>query len=178
MDVLVIEDLKKIVTTLSPTQCDFLSENCITTLENSNHKSGCFLSVQGDTEKQFCLEWKKEFEKAGYKEKTKIVEHASETIAFFLSASLTDYTIVEESVIGTGFDYWLAYDEAYNDTDPENFLHARLEVSGIYKENTTNTLEKRVEEKKAQTKKSDNLQLPAYIAVTEFSTPKAFFGKK
>jgi hypothetical protein len=80
--------------------------------------------------------------------------------------------------MGTGFDYWLGYDESHSKYDPINFLLARLEISGIKSETESNNVDRRVKEKKKQTNPSDYLKLPAYISVTEFSEPKSYFGKK
>ncbi len=173
---LIIDDLRKLITTISSIHCEFLTENCITLLENNGHQSGCSLSVSGDTQTEFDLQWKKEINKNSYKEPAKVAEHAAEAISFFLSAKLTDYTIIEEALIGMGFDYWLGYDENHQFYNPDNFMKARLEISGIEKETKTNNLDRRIKEKKEQTRKSDYTMLPAYISIVEFSSPKAFFG--
>jgi hypothetical protein len=49
---------------------------------------------------------------------------------------------------------------------------ARLEVSGILR-GDTRRINSRVREKMEQTKQSDQLSIPAYIAVIEFSTPRS-----
>ncbi len=43
-----IEELKHIISSFSPTQCDFLSENCIVALEYYRNDTGCILSVTGE----------------------------------------------------------------------------------------------------------------------------------
>ncbi len=53
---------------------------------------------------------------------------------------------------------------------------ARLEISGIKKENAKNKLSTRYREKVKQTTKSDHTLLPAYVSVVEFATPKAIFN--
>lgn len=178
MKTLTIENLKEDITTISAVQCDFLAENCIVALEKGGHQSGCSLVVMGDVAVAYGLAWSKSVNKAGYQESNKIIEHAAEALSFLLSNALTDYSIVEEALIGTGIDYWLGYDEAHALYEPNNFIRARLEVSGIEKETQGNSLEKRVQDKIQQTRHTDHLKLPAYISVIEFSTPKAFFGKK
>ena len=62
--------------------------------------------------------------------------------------------------------------------DPLFTPKARLEVSGIMRETDGNTAELRYRQKTAQTAKSDDMLLPAYISVVEFSTPKAIFDIK
>jgi hypothetical protein len=178
MEYFTLEELKETIKLFSSSQCDFLSENCIVALENNRHSSGCKLFVTGDTKEDFKLIWSKEFNKAGYKEKKKITEHAAETISFLLCTYFTEYTVIEEALIGTGIDYWLGYDETHSNYNPKNFIQARVEISGIDKESQTNSLGKRANEKKKQSNVSDSTKLPAYISIVEFSTPKAFFGKK
>jgi hypothetical protein len=53
-----------------------------------------------------------------------------------------------------------------------------MEVSGILKETPNNNFKARIKKKRTQTKPTDSTGLPAYISIIEFSTPKAFFGKK
>lgn len=178
MDDLILEELKDVITLISPVQCDFFSENCIVALENNNKKSGCILSVEGDTNTQFCVVWAANVNKAGYKEVRKIIEHAAEAISFYLCSKLTEFTVIEEAFIGTGIDYWLGYDETHENYDSKNFIRARLEISGINEETNTNSIDSRVKRKRFQTDKSDKTKLPGFISVVEFSTPKAFFGKK
>lgn len=178
MENLTLEDLSSITYTLSTVQCDFLSENCIVALENNNHANGCKLSVIGDIETVFELLWKRQVNKKGYKELKKIIEHAAEAISFFLSRKLTNYSVVEEALIGTGIDYWLGYDEKDAQYNPKNFLQARLEISGINKEKRKGVFKNRIQIKKKQAKRSDVFKLPVYISVVEFATPKAYFGRK
>jgi hypothetical protein len=174
----IIETLKNLIPSFSSTQCDFLSENCIVELEKNKHATGCILSVTGEVTTEFSLIWSKEFNRAGYHEAKKITEKAAEAISFFLSSRLTEYSVVEEAVIGTGIDYWLGYEAEHALYDPLNFIQARMEISGIGHETPTNTLKGRVKEKMEQTGPSDASGLPVYVSVVEFSAPKASFGKK
>ncbi len=173
-----LEELKDTIEAISPVQCDFFKENCIVVLEKSSHASGCQLALQGDKTENIQLDWSSVVNTAGYQESKKIVEHGAEALSFFLAKNYTEYTVVEEAEIGTGFDYWLGYTAEHTKYNPKNFMLARLEISGIFKETPQNTLDKRVKEKKEQTNPTDSSMLPAYISVVEFSTPKAYFGKK
>ena len=90
-----------------------------------------------------------------------------------LAINETEYTIIERSCKGDGFDYWLGK------KDDGLFNHAaRLEISGILQESATNTVEKRLKIKIKQTEQSDESRLPAYISIVEFGKPKAIFKKK
>lgn len=170
--------MKDTITLFSVTQADFWSENCIVALEHNTHKSGCILKVTGDQTEDIELKWSKSVVKSGYKEEKKFVEKSAEAISFFLCRKYTEYNVIEESCIGTGVDYWLGYDETHQSYDPNNFLSARLEISGINSETSGNTVNSRVKEKAKQTKSSDGTALPAYISVVEHSNPKAYFIKK
>lgn len=90
-------------------------------------------------------------------------------VAILAARELTGYTVVERSVKGTGFDYWLG---AVN--SPDSQLEplerkARLEVSGIL-HGATDIVEARIREKIRQTRRSAG-EFPAYIVVVEFHTP-------
>lgn len=98
------------------------------------------------------------------------VEHGAVCLSVMLSMFLTPYTVIERSRKGTGFDYWLG-----NEDSVLFQKSARLEVSGILKGND-NEINRRYAAKIKQTRRSDDLQLPAYISVIEFSNPKALFN--
>lgn len=92
-------------------------------------------------------------------------------IALLLMTRLTEYTTLERSKKGPGFDYWLGFK-----TSDEMFpfqRKARLEVSGIL-DGTDSQIRSRVKEKLEQTQQSDNLPdgpYPAYVVVVEFGRP-------
>jgi len=178
MAIFTLEELKDTITLFSTTQADFWSENCIVALEHNSHKSGCILKVTGDKTEDIELKWSKSVVKSGYKEENKFVEKSAEAISFFLCRKYTEYNVIEESCHGTGVDYWLGYDETHQSYDPNNFLSARLEISGINAETPTNTVASRVKVKTTQTNQSDGTALPAYISIVEHSKPKAHFIKK
>jgi hypothetical protein len=178
MTIFTLEELKDTITLFSVTQADFWSENSIVALEYNNHKTGCILNVSGDQLENIELHWSTSVVKSGYKEEKKFIEKSAEAISFFLSRHYTSFNVIEEAVIGTGVDYWLGYDSEHELFDPTNFMTARLEISGINAEISTNTLESRVKIKKKQTKPTDGTALPAYISIVEHSTPKAHFSKK
>ena len=72
--------------------------------------------------------------------------------------------VTKQSKRRTGFDYWLGEKK-----DILGFKDlARLEVSGILR-GSNGQINQRLKEKIDQTKKSDNLGLPAYVVIVEFS---------
>lgn len=85
---------------------------------------------------------------------------------------LTGLQVVKQSQKRTGFDYWLGDKRTYGMQEL-----ARLEVSGILKGNKAQ-INRRLKEKVEQTKKSDNLTLPAYVVVVEFSRPLVKIRKR
>jgi len=97
-------------------------------------------------------------------------EHGACGVAVLLIKTFTQYTVVERSRKGTGFDYWLGRQE--DDMVPPFENKARLEVSGIRK-GTVTQVKQRVQTKLKQTTPTDGGGLHAYIVVVEFGTPQA-----
>ena len=96
-------------------------------------------------------------------------------VAILAARKLTGYTVVERSVKGTGFDYWLG---AVNPPDSELEpleRKARLEVSGIL-QGATEGVEARIREKIRQTRCSAGAY-PAYIVVVKFDMPGAWMER-
>lgn len=173
-----LQELESLLREFNPEDCAVFTNNCIVALESNSHQPGCSLLVEGDQRKEFCLEWAKKVKPGGYREPTEVTKNAAEAISFFLINELTPYRVVDQAVIGLGFDYWLPYDEKDHRYDARNFFKARIEISGIDEEDPGNTVEKRFGKKRDQTDKSDHLKLEAYISVVEFRRPWAKFGKK
>lgn len=176
--VLTLEDLADAMIFFSPIQSQGFTENGIVALEHHNHTSICKMNLEGDYSEVVELAWTTTVIKNGYREKKKFTEKGAEAISFLIATSYTEYDVIEEAVIGTGIDYWLGYKEEHEKYDPNNFLNARLEISGILKETKANNIESRVKIKKDQTIPTDSLALPAYVSIVEFSNPKAYFAKK
>jgi hypothetical protein len=92
-------------------------------------------------------------------------EYGACAIAILLVLDLTEFTVIERSRKGTGFDYWLG--------DEENlFQQARLEISGILK-GSRNDIAHRVDEKRRQTARAGHSKTPAYVCAVEFGGPVA-----
>ena len=165
-----LEDIRKKVATISPVQLAYFTEATVRAFEISGHTSPIYLSIEGDFENVFEISWDTTVPEKGWKEIRDIVENAAIGIAFITIFELTDYEVIEQSVIGTGFDYWLGHKTTSPNFDTNNFMNARLEISGILKGNRT-LINKRIREKLVQVGVSDYLRLPAVIIVTEFGTP-------
>src|SRR5689334_3255540 len=85
-------------------------EACLVCLENQQHASGAILTVKGDTETEFRLQWKEEVTpqmQRAWHDLQVATEIAACGIAFLLVEALTDYTIASRSAKTTGYDYAL-----------------------------------------------------------------------
>ncbi len=101
-------------------------------------------------------------------------EDGAEAIALLLAIDRTEYTAVQRAVTTTGIDYWLGY----RDNLDNPFKRAgRLEISGIFNENETNTVAARLKGKLRQTLPTDHT-FPVYIVIVEFGQPYATMVKK
>ena len=177
MKTLWLEQLHQCCPHFTPNQCAYYAEGAIVALENQGHTKGVLLTVDGDFSNQFAINWTASPLKSGWKESRDSTQFGALAIAFFLVTSLTEYSVVEQSPIGTGFDYYLGYQDDDPRYDPDNFLQARLEISGLGK-GTTAELAERIRDKMKQTGRSDGTHLPAYVSVTAFGKPISYLRKK
>jgi hypothetical protein len=172
-----IEILKEGLPGISGGMGNHLIEGCVVCLHRSNHLSETIISIGGDIEISYSLEWNIQFTDQldrSWKDQIYATEHGAVCIAILIALKLTDYTILERSIRTTGFDYWLG------NKDDDGILFqkkARLEISGIFK-GDKKSIKKRVDLKLTQTNQSDSLNIPAYISIIEFSEPCANFVMK
>ncbi len=123
-------------------------------------------------EEEIMLTWDSDFPSAAMKENVDMANHGGVAIAFFLMSTLSEYKYVEQSEIGDGVDYRFKINEP-NDDDL-NFLDDfhYVEVSGILKESSTNTLKRRIQIKHDQIKKGRKKDKSSSVIVTLFSEPQ------
>jgi|GEM_PF-1997875 len=148
----------------------------VATMHRAKHPEFVSLNLTGDNKKVIPLRWKDSFNDQidrTFKEDSSMIDAAASGVSCLLATEETDYTIVERGYAGSGFDYYLGYED-----EPLFSKSARLEISGIKKENDKNTPEGRLKMKLKQTDQSDSSGLPAYISIIEFSKPRAIFQKK
>lgn len=152
---------------LSAIRCSDFSEAAAVCLDSHHHLKGEILTIEGDLQGQFKLEWSKVTQqmKDSRNDMDYTVESGAYCLAMLVIEKLTTLKVTKQSQKRTGFDYWLG-DE--NELGMQG--RARLEVSGILK-GSIGQINRRLKEKVEQTKKSDNLNLPAYVVVVEFSQP-------
>ena len=149
----------------------FLAEISIVCLENEEHTSGIKMAVNYDNEDQGCvLFWhdpESEFSRFFHKDLDEATQFGATGIAILLIKTLTPFKVVQRSYKTTGIDYWLVSKKSLIFQKA-----ARLEISGNRREKRS-SYQSRVTQKIEQTKQSDSTDLPAFIVVVEFSTPKA-----
>lgn len=153
-----------------------LHECCVVELHRHGHTSPTIMKVSSEDDIDYNLLWNDVFDNQldrTYSDRQYSIERSAVCISIILALHLTDYTVIERSRKGTGFDYMLGYKEDvfYNP-------RARLEISGISKETRSNSMNMRFEQKSRQTDISDSTNLPAYISIVELQTPKAIFEPK
>lgn len=173
MEELKLIDIQQGLPGVSPIEGANLYENCIVQLHRSGHSSPVVLNVDGLQLCKYAMVWEDSYNdvlERTYADEQSNVERSAVCISIFLALKQTPYTIIERSRRGTGFDYMLGFSD-----DPFFQPKARLEISGIAKETSTNRVDFRFQAKEAQTKRSESMGLPAYVSIVEFSTPKAKF---
>lgn len=172
-----IHRLKEDFPNLSPTQCDYYAESCVIALENQGHRTGVLLSVEGERQASFVLNWQPVAKGGGWQEPRDVAENGAIAISFLLIVNLTDYQVVEQAVIGTGFDYWLGYKEDSAHFDLDNYLNATLEVSGINK-SSRGKISQRIKQRLRRVGLSNSMNIPSFIIVTEFGEPVSIITEK
>ena len=152
---------------LTPIKCEDFSEAAAVCLDYHNHPQNILLTVEGDLEKQFHLVWKEVNQQMrdSRMDMDYTVESGAYCLAMIVIERITGMKVTRQSQKRTGFDYWLGEKDVVGIKGS-----ARLEVSGNLKGNKSQ-IKRRLREKIQQTKKSDNLNLPAYVVVVEFSHP-------
>ena len=126
-----IKEIEKGLPGITPTAAGQLSEACMVCLHRSNHPENVTMTLTGDFNKDYNIIWEDSFNEQidrTYQDQEYTTEHGAICISALLAIKETDYTIIERSRKGTGFDYWLGYKDAI-----PFMKSARLEVSGIFK---------------------------------------------
>ena len=151
------------------------SEAASVCLEQQNHTSSVILNVRGDQQCDYKLSWSTVDDTM--RRFNADVQRNHEFGAYAVSAlsvpKQTNLTVIEISVKGTGFDFWLG---AVDDPALLFQRKARLEVSGIGK-GSESDIKSRVNKKLKQITPSDGT-FPGYVAVVEFSSPHLHLVKK
>jgi len=145
-------------------------------LENQSHSPGVLISVDGAIGSNEALTWTPVTQQLrdSYKDLQEATEWGASGIAIVLLEKFTGLVVLERSIKGTGFDYWVGIQGASGQVLFQG--KARLEVSGILN-GGDKVLASRVKQKKKQIGAS-SAAVPAYVAVIEFGKPKGRLIRK
>lgn len=170
--VLDLESLAQGIPVITQEAAGFYKQNCMICFDSQGHSSGVILSVdhrEGHT--SLGVHWLGNVNsqmRRVYGDPNKATEHAACAIALLLVRELTDFTGFEQAARGTTVDYFLV-PQVRDDTLIFNYA-ARLECSGILKENPSNTVDGRARQKLQRLKPSS---IAALITIVEFASPKS-----
>lgn len=147
-------------------------EACGLCLDSNGHNNPIEFEVSGKINENILLGWDSSSNpvQKSYDIEER-VEFGAIAIALIIIEKFTNLTVLEKAHKGTGFDFWLG------DRDSEYFQNkTKLEVSGILK-GKQSLIDSRMNIKLKQIDKS-NMQLPAYVIIVEFGTPKSYVKTK
>ena len=175
-DSIFLNDLAKGLPAITPAFGATLAEACAVCLSDRGHPQGINLIVEGDFQAAFKLYWQSVTPQMlrCWNDLEYTTEQAAYGIAFMIISRLTNFTVIERSRKGTGFDYWLGNKNEDSLLPLQN--KARLEISGI-RAGDAKRINIRLKQKLEQTKPSDGV-LPAYVVIVEFSKPIAITAKR
>jgi hypothetical protein len=174
MDVLILDELKNGLPTLSKGTGTFLTEAAQYCLESHSHESGVIASTIGNNPNKYELIWESIIDDAtnlSRRDPDEMVEFGSTCIAILLCIKKTKFTGIERAMKKTGIDWWIGDLHRNQKNEPYIQHKIRLEISGIYN-GCESKLKQRVREKLEQTKQSDDSRrVPVIVVVVEFSKP-------
>lgn len=165
---LALEELETGMPALSKATCSYMAEAGAVCLHQNSHQCPVDLCVDGEFDRQYKLHWAAVTQDAlnSHNDPDAAVEYGAYGVALLLIPRISNYTAIERSRKGTGFDYWLRM----NDDDLFQ-SKARLEVSGIFS-GDEKALKDRCNVKLKQCSKT-NEHLPGFVIVVEFGSPRA-----
>lgn len=168
MSIINIDELHKGIGNIAPQRCASFSLAARVCLHEESHSCPTTVDIQGIATETVQVSWTPPSlsESGSYADREEATEDGACGIAFLVMPLYTEYDVIERSAKGTGFDYWLGMHNQLPFAKS-----ARLEISGIRK-GTDGEIKKRVEIKKKQVRNGTSSPLPAYVSVTEFSSPK------
>ena len=171
---LTLESLSEGIPVIPDEAVGFYKHNCMVCFHQNGHGSGVKLAVDyNDTATVFEICWTGETDEQllrAYREAGRATDNAACAVALLLVREMTEFTAIEQSVIGTTIDYYLIRRQPQESDLIFNYA-ARLEVSGILAENEENTVDDRISRKRRRLRRERDL--PDLIAVVEFGRPRA-----
>ena len=135
-----------------------------------------YLTMEGDYDNQFLIKRDpvSDSDKRFHADMQRSVEFGAYGISSLIVPYLTGLTVIEVSVKGTGFDFWLGTE---GETGNLFQKKARLEVSGILNGNPSQ-VKARVKTKLKQISPTDKLPYPGFVSIVEFSSFKMVLLQK
>jgi hypothetical protein len=170
---LVLSTLGEGLPAITPAFGVSLAEAGAVCLEEQGHSNGVELKVYGEFIEAFKVYWPNVTDQMRlcWNDQEVTTEHGAYGIGILLIRDLTNFSIIERSRKGAGFDFWLGRGDGLPFQNK-----ARLEISGIRKGDDS-IVKARVQQKLKQTERSQG-SFPAYIVVVEFSRPLSHVVKK
>lgn len=171
-----IDKLKGGISGISRTYGTFLAEAIAVCMTSAGHESPVKLKVEGDFDAEFELEWQEEIgaaELSSWRDMKEATEYAAMGLAVLLISVLTIYGLFQRNEQGEDADFTMQKVSDANIALYDNVQKAHLEVSGIFAESLTNTVNMRISAKTKGLEKRVMPSLPVFIAIIEFSIPKA-----
>ncbi len=177
-----LEDLSKQAPVLTEDGARFYRENCMVCFASQQHDNGVALHVDvDDTLERISVAWQGVVTPkmlVSYRDQDKRVDFGACAVALLIMPVFTGYAAVEPSATGDGVDYYLTRP---GDDDELIFNGAaRLEVSGIQRENESNTVADRVSRKRRRLRRlrksspaNPTKDPPTFICVVEFGLPQS-----
>lgn len=110
MDIIRLSDISQGTPGITPVEGANLYENCVVALHNSSHPAPVILHVSGLNTLDYSLHWEdtcNEQMRRTYNDEQSVTERAAVAVSVMLALRQTDYTVIERSRKGTGFDYML-----------------------------------------------------------------------
>lgn len=176
MNKLHLDKLKGGISGISRTYGAFLAEAIAVCMTTAGHKSPVKLKVEGDFDAEFEVEWREEIgeaELSSWRDLKEATEYAAMGLAVLLISALTTYCVFQRNEQGEDADFTMQEASNPNIVLQYSLQKAHLEVSGIFAESLTNTLNMRISAKTKGLEKRVMPSLPVFIAIIEFSIPKA-----
>ncbi len=172
---LILDDMVKWdILGITKTSAQNFVDACIVCLDNQNHHQPIKLQLVEDGNLQNAqLIWNQSLNdqiRRTWRDLYEATEYDATGLAILLVIQRTPYTILERSVRGTGFDYWLLDKEIAQSSELITQGNARLEISGILRAEKDSLIQIRLREKLNQV--SSDTTLPTLIIVVEFSRPE------
>lgn len=158
---------------ISPKYGGVLAKAAVVCLEEEDHESRVEMRVRGVSHHNVQLTWSvmhdREQAARCWGDPEVATEHGAYGIATLLVEHFTNYTVIQRSRKGTGFDFWLG-EKGSSCLLFQNA--ARLEVSGI-RRGTERLVRQRLRQKLTQIRRYGS-RLPSLVTVVEFGGPQSW----